>query len=215
MGTSAMGSSTAGFRCMLHQGVNTNGTTRLRRRVPITRSAARISALAGVGTNNPTPAHAMSLTECRFVELDLALAPEIVRDLLPGNGSRIKRFLRSYLTRERPRELGLRRNVVLEDPGNPRLDRPVGVIIRISLRGQVRSDELGWQPRAGPQLFDEAAISVRLEPRWIECHPGAQILVAEVRGDAPRRFVHPRLHGSLHDVDSPTDVGLVRGKVGT
>src|SRR5688500_15872710 len=133
----------------------------------------------------PVPGRTVRSTECGLIELDLAFPPEIVRDLIPGGGSRVERFLSCHLTRKRPSELGLRGDVVLEYSGNPRLDRPVGVIIRIGLRGEIRRDEFGRQPRSGPQLLGKTAIPIWLETRRIEGHPGAQVLAAEVSSDAP------------------------------
>jgi hypothetical protein len=48
-----------------------------------------LPALTGVGNAWPDPDRAIRLTECRLIELHLAVTSEIVSDLLPGSGGRV------------------------------------------------------------------------------------------------------------------------------
>ena len=75
------------------------------------------------------PQNDARLAECRFVQLDLSVPTQIVRDLLPGSSRGVERLLRCHLSRERSRQFCLCGDVVLENARDARLDSSVWMIV--------------------------------------------------------------------------------------
>src|SRR4051812_29278499 len=106
-----------------------------------------------------------------FVECDLIVAADLVRDLLPGLRDRVRTFLRGHLARKDLGKLILRDAVILENAGNARFDRRVRVIVGIRLGSKVIRDERLIISGANPFLDVELALAVALEAGRISCRP--------------------------------------------